>query len=108
MAMSVFERTKEIGVLRALGWRRPRVMGLILIEAAGLGLIGGILGVAIGWAALRLLASLPKTASIVSASLPWSTLADALGIAVLVGIAAGILPAWRGARLSPVEAMRHE
>ena len=108
MAMSVFERTKEIGVLRALGWRRPRIMGLILIEAAGLGLTGGILGVAIGWAALRLLASLPKTASIVSASLPWSTLADALGIAVLVGIAAGILPAWRGARLSPVEALRHE
>jgi putative ABC transport system permease protein len=108
MAMSVFERTGELGVLRALGWRGRRVMTLVLIEAAGLGVGGGLLGIAGGWALLRLLASLPKTASIVSSSLPLSTLADALVVAVLVGLIAGILPAWRAARLSPVEAMRHE
>ena len=108
MAMSVFERTGELGVLRALGWRGRRVMSLVLIEAAALGVGGGLLGIAGGWALLRLLASLPKTASIVSSSLPLSTLADALVVAVLVGLLAGILPAWRAARLSPVEAMRHE
>jgi putative ABC transport system permease protein len=108
MAMSVFERTGELGVLRALGWRGRRVMTLVLIEAAGLGVGGGLLGIAGGWALLRLLSSLPKTASIVSSSLPLSTLADALFVAVLVGLVAGILPAWRAARLSPVEAMRHE
>jgi putative ABC transport system permease protein len=108
MAMSVFERTKEIGVLRALGWTGRRVMMLILIEAAGLGVAGGLLGMAAGWGALRLLASLPRTASIVSAALPASTLVEALGVAVLVGLAAGIVPAWRAARLLPVEAMRHE
>jgi putative ABC transport system permease protein len=108
MAMSVFERTGELGVLRALGWRGTRVMSLVLIEAAALGVGGGLLGIAGGWALLRLLASLPKTASIVSSSLPLSTLADALVVAVLVGLLAGILPAWRAARLSPVEAMRHE
>jgi putative ABC transport system permease protein len=108
MAMSVFERTKEIGVLRALGWTGRRVMSLILVEAAGLGLGGGVLGIFGGWVGLRLLASLPKTASIVSASLPFSTLVDALGVAVLVGLVAGIVPAWRAARLLPVEAMRYD
>jgi putative ABC transport system permease protein len=108
MAMSVFERTREIGVLRALGWRRRRVMMLILIEAAGLGLCGGVLGLCVGLGALHVLAAIPQTASVVSVSMSWSTLADALGISVLVGVLAGIAPAWRGARLSPVEAMRHE
>jgi len=108
MAMSVFERTQEIGVLRAMGWPARRVMTLILVEAAGLGLGGGLLGLLGGWVALRVLASLPKTASVVSTSLsPW-TLAEALAIAVLVGLAAGVIPAWHAARLSPVEAIGHE
>jgi putative ABC transport system permease protein len=81
---------------------------LIQTEAAVLGLAGGILGIAAGWAALRVLASLPKTASIVSASFPVLLLAEALGIAVLAGLAAGAVPAWRGAQLSPVEALRHD
>ena len=108
MAMSVFERTREIGILRALGWKRRQVLLLIELEAAVLGLGGGVLGIVVGWAALRLLATLPQTASIVSASFPPSLLAQALGIAVLAGLAAGVYPAWRGARLSPVEALRHD
>jgi putative ABC transport system permease protein len=108
MAMSVFERTREIGILRALGWKRGQVMALIQLEAVVLGLGGGFLGIAFGWCALRLLAALPQTASIVSASVPLSLLAEALGIAVLAGLIAGAMPAWRGARLSPVEALRHE
>jgi putative ABC transport system permease protein len=108
MAMSVFERTKEIGVLRALGWRRGRVLGLILLEAIALGAAGGIAGMLLGWAALRVLASLRQSASIVSASLPVHTLLDGLGIAVLAGVFSGLLPAWRGAQLSPVEALRHD
>jgi putative ABC transport system permease protein len=108
MAMSVFERTREIGVLRALGWRRSRVMKLILIEAAVLGLVGGCFGVAGGWLALRILESLPFTASFVTSSIPLSHCLEALGIAVVVGLLAGFLPAQRGARLSPVEALRYE
>jgi len=108
MAMSVFERTREIGILRALGWRRGQVLILIQLEACVLGLGGGFLGIAVGWYALRLLASLPQTASIVTASFPLPLLAEALGIAVLAGLIAGALPAWRGARLSPVEALRHD
>jgi putative ABC transport system permease protein len=108
MAMSVFERTREIGVLRALGWKRWQVLILIQLEAAVLGLGGGFLGIGVGWCALHLLAILPQTASIVSASLPWPLLAEALGIAVLAGLIAGAIPAWRGAQLSPVEALRHD
>jgi putative ABC transport system permease protein len=108
MAMSVFERTQEIGVLRAMGWPARRVMSLILVEAAALGVAGGFVGLFGGWIALRVLAAVPKTASIVSTSLsPW-TLVEALGVAVLVGLVAGIVPAWRAASFSPVEAMRHE
>ena len=108
MAMSVFERTREIGILRALGWKRWRVLLLIQMEAAVLGFAGGVIGIAAGWAALRALSTLPQTASIVSASFPLLLLPEALGIAVLAGLAAGAIPAWRGARLSPVEALRHD
>ncbi len=108
MAMAVFERTREIGLLRALGWGRWRVVLLVEMEAAGLGFAGGVLGIAAGWTALRILAGLPQTASIVSSSFSWLLLAEAVGIAVFAGLLAGAVPAWRGARLSPVEALRHD
>jgi putative ABC transport system permease protein len=91
-----------------LGWKKGHVLVLIQLEAAVLGLGGGFLGVVFGWGALRLLAALPQTASIVSASVPLPLLAEALGIAILAGLIAGALPAWRGASLSPVEALRHD
>ena len=106
--MSVFERTKEIGILRALGWRRWRVMRLILTESAILGLVGGVLGVFGGWSALHLLASLRVTANIAQPSIPLRHSVEALGAALVIGLAAGFLPAYRGARLSPVEALRHD
>jgi putative ABC transport system permease protein len=108
MAMSVFERTREIGVLRALGWKRWQVLALIQFEAAALGLGGGFLGILLGCGALRALAAMPQTASIVSGSVSLTLLAEALGIAILAGLAAGALPAWRGAKLSPVAALRHD
>ena len=108
MAMSVFERTREIGILRALGWNRHRILLLIQLESAALGLTGGILGIAFGYLALRILAHLPQTANIVSMSFPLLIMAEALGIALIAGLLAGIVPAWRGARLSPVEALRYD
>jgi putative ABC transport system permease protein len=108
MAMSVFERTREIGILRALGWKSWSVLMLIQIEAVVLGLGGGVLGIIFGWGTLRLLSTLPQTASVVSANIDPLHLLEALGIAVLSGLAAGALPAWRGAHLSPVEALRHD
>jgi putative ABC transport system permease protein len=108
MAMSVFERTREIGILRAIGWKAWRVLMLIQVEAMVLGFVGGILGIGFGWATLKLLATLPQTASIVSTNLDALHLVESLGIAVLSGLIAGAYPAWRGSHLSPVEALRHD
>jgi putative ABC transport system permease protein len=108
MAMSVFERTREIGILRAIGWKTWRVLLLIQVEATVLGFVGGLIGIGFGWGALHLLSTLPQTASIVSTSLSWLHLVEALGISVLSGLIAGAYPAWRGAHLSPVEALRHD
>jgi putative ABC transport system permease protein len=108
MAMSVFERTREIGILRALGWKGRHVILLILTEAAGLGLVGGLLGIVLGWGALRVLAVMPQTASVVSTAVSPIHLVESLLIAIGSGLVAGAYPAWRGARLSPVEALRYE
>jgi putative ABC transport system permease protein len=108
MAMSVFERTREIGILRAIGWKAWRVLLLIQAEASVLGLVGGVVGILFGWGALHLLAALPQTASIVSTTLDPLQIVEALAIAVLSGLIAGAYPAWRGAHLSPVEALRHD
>jgi putative ABC transport system permease protein len=108
MAMSVFERTREIGILRALGWKRWRVLLLIQLEAAALGLAGGTFGLVFGWVALHVLSTLPQTGIIVSAAFPPLLMLEALGAAILAGLLAGAIPAWRGARLSPVEALRHD
>lgn len=108
MVMSVLERTREIGTLRALGWKRGRVLALIEFEACALGLGGGILGIGLGWCGLRVLEALPQTASFVTASIGWALLAKALGAAVLAGLLAGALPAWRAGQLSPVDSLRNE
>jgi putative ABC transport system permease protein len=108
MAMSVFERTREIGILRAIGWTSWRVLLLIQFEALILGLVGGVLGIGMGWAGLHLLGQLPQTNSFVSTSLTPLHLLESLAISVVSGLVAGAYPAWRGAHLSPVEALRHD
>ena len=108
MAMSVFERTREIGILRALGWKRWQVLLLILLEAAVLGVGGGLVGIVLGCCALHLLARLPQTASIVSSHITLPLLGETLAVAFGAGLIAGAIPAWRGAQLSPVEALRHD
>jgi len=108
MVMSVFERTKEIGILRAIGWKRGQILALIQFEAGMLGLCGGLIGIVVGWGALRILSVLPQTASLISPSLRWPLLAEAMLVAVLSGLIAGALPAWRAGQLSPMEALRQD
>ncbi|MGO8934026.1 MAG: ABC transporter permease [Terracidiphilus sp.] len=108
MVMSVFERTQEIGTLRSMGWKRWQVLLLIELEAAILGLGGGVFGLLLGWGSLRVLASLPQTATFVSASLEWPLLVQAMIIALVAGLIAGAVPAWRAGQLSPVDALRHD
>jgi putative ABC transport system permease protein len=108
MMMAVFERTREIGVLRALGWRRPRVLGLILGEAMCLGLLGAVVGAALGVAGVRALQLSPTASAYIAPELPLSVLA--LGGLLGIGLSAlgGVYPAVRAAALNPTEALHYE
>jgi len=104
MSISVTERTREIGVRKALGARRAEILFQFLMEAAFLTSLGGILGVllgtAIGWAV--------HFASGFPISLPWWSYAIGLGFSASVGIFFGMYPAFKASRLDPIEALRYE
>lgn len=108
MLMSVLERTREIGVLRAVGWRRRRIVGMILGEALALALGGGIAGMALGVGLTRLAGAVPAVESLLSGVFTPAMFAQALIVALVLGAVGGVYPAWRAAQLTPVEAMRAE
>ncbi len=108
MLMSVFERTREIGVLRALGWRKSRVLGVILGEALILSVIGGIAGIALGMLMVYSVNQMPAMAGLLDNALSPALAAQGMGIALLLGAVGGLYPAWRASQLQPVEAMRYD
>jgi ABC-type antimicrobial peptide transport system permease subunit len=108
MLMSVLERTREIGVLRALGWRRRRIIGLILGEVLALTLSGGLLGVALGIGLTSLTQLVPAVESLLQGVFTPAVFVQAMGIALLLGLIGGAYPAWRAAQFTPLEAMRYE
>jgi putative ABC transport system permease protein len=102
MFVSVAERTREIGIRKAIGAKRRTILLQFLIESAGICLLGGLVGLAMAFPltfAMRKL--LPATMSISATLL-------ALTVALLTGVASGFFPAWRAARMNPVEALRNE
>jgi putative ABC transport system permease protein len=105
MTIAVAERTSEIGLLVALGARRRTILGLFLGEAVVLSALGGVLGLAIGIGLAQLI-RLSVPALPVHTPLLFAVLAEL--VAVIIGLAAGVLPARRAARLDPVEALRAE
>ncbi|MBI3450818.1 MAG: ABC transporter permease [Acidobacteria bacterium] len=106
MLVSVTERTREIGVRKAVGARRANIMLQFLIEAVVLTIIGGALGVALGVGAGRLVTMLfPK---IPQAHVPIWAIVSGLGVSALVGILFGVFPAARAAKLDPIESLRYE
>jgi putative ABC transport system permease protein len=108
MLMSVTERTREIGLLLALGWQRRTVMSLIFGESMMLALLGGLLGILLGiamaWGLERLDLMHGKIAPVFSASF----FASVVGLSVLIGACGGLLPALKAARMLPAHALRQE
>ena len=104
MMVSVSDRTKEIGLRKALGATRREVLWQFLVEAATLTLVGGALGIAMGLLAGMLL----KAAMSLEAAVPLWSIVLACGVSVTIGLVFGLLPANRAARMDPVEALRHE
>jgi ABC-type antimicrobial peptide transport system permease subunit len=108
MLMSVNERTREIGTLRALGWRRRRVVWMILREALLLSLISGILGIALGVGLGALVELEPTMGAMLKGIYTPALLGKALLIALTLGVVGALFPAWRASSLSPIEALRYE
>lgn len=108
MVMSVLERTREIGTLRALGWRRRQIVSMILGEAVLLSLVGGIIGIAIGVGLTELAASAPGVGAFMEGIYSPGLFAQGLLTALFLGMVGGVYPAWRAANLQPVEALRYE
>lgn len=108
MTMSVLERTQEIGILRAVGWPRRRVILMILGEAAALAATAAVVGTAIAFVGMQTLTLMPKVNGFIEPHLAPMVVLKGLGLTVLVGVVGGAYPAFRAARLLPTEALRHD
>jgi putative ABC transport system permease protein len=108
MVMSVLERTQEIGILRAVGWPRGRVVRMVLGEALVLGVFAAVVGAAGAAAATHALAQFPRVNGFIEGGIAPVVVAQGVGIAALIGLLGGAYPAVRAARLLPTEAIRHD
>jgi hypothetical protein len=115
MVMSILERTREIGVMRAVGARRSTISRLFTFEAGMLGFFGGVIGLLIGYGAVlaanplinkQLLSNNIQSSNIIT--LPIWLILGVVGLTTIIGILAGLYPARRAARLDPVEALHYE
>jgi len=106
MLMTVFERKQEICILLALGWKRSRIVRMILWESALLGFFGGIVGVALGIIGVNVMKNTPAIRGLLEPELSIGLMVIAVAIAVVVGVVSGLYPAWRSSRLTPSLALQ--
>ena len=103
MLVAVTERTKEIGIRKAVGARQKDILRQFLIESAVLSMIGGIIGLILAY-----IIGLVITRLVFPTKIPWWSVVVSIGVSGAVGIIAGIFPARKAAKLHPIEAMRFE
>jgi len=106
MVMSVFERTQEIGVLRACGWRRRRVLRMVLVESLALSGLSGVAGTLIGLGLNALFGLEPTYGRLLPTAYTAANVVEIIVLVLLLGAIGGLYPAWRAANLRPVEARR--
>ncbi len=108
MIVSVLERTQEIGILRAIGWRKSRIMRMILAESFSLSFLGCVLGTLLAALLIRVLLQFPTAKMLVRGDITPEVMIIGLVMSVLVGLVGGAYPALRGASLPPTEALHYE
>jgi putative ABC transport system permease protein len=108
MLVSVTERTREIGIRKALGAKRRDILLQFLIEAALMSLIGGAIGVLVGWGFSVLISGMSLGGTTIETVMSVNIPILAVSVAAAVGIVFGLYPAYRAARLNPIEALRYE
>ena len=108
MLVSVTERTREIGIRKAIGARRTDIMTQFLVEAFLVTLVGGIIGVLAGYAVTEVAGRFDIGGEDTKYAVTPFWVLVGLGVSALTGIIAGVYPAWRASRLDPIEALRHE
>ncbi|MFA6065129.1 MAG: ABC transporter permease [archaeon] len=109
MVTSVVERTKEIGIMKALGASNFRILSIFLLEAGFIGMIGGIIGIAIGYGLSIIVAIIGAQSGFpLEAGINWQITFGALAFSMILGMVSGALPAWRAANMDPIEALRYE
>ena len=108
MIMSVLERTQEIGILRAIGWRRARIIRMILCESLSLTTIGSLVGSFAAVVLVRVLSQFPMAKGYVRGEISPTVIAIGILLSLVVGLVGGLYPAFRGASLPPTEALRYE
>lgn len=108
MVMSVFERTREIGIFRAVGWSSRRILKMVIGESLLLCVAAGIVGSLVGVLASRAVLLIPTVRSLMQPQYTVDIFIRAFVVAVIVALAGAAYPAWRAVRMSPMEALRHE
>jgi putative ABC transport system permease protein len=108
LALSVLERTRELGLLRAIGLQRSHTMFMITVEAVVISVFGALLGVVVGTGLGAAVVRALRDEGISSLHLPWGQMALFLGLAALIGVVAAVLPAVRAARINVLGAIAHE
>jgi putative ABC transport system permease protein len=107
MLVSVNERTREIGIRKAVGARRGDILNQFLIEAVALTGLGGVIGILLGWAITEVIHRIPPASSL-PLVITSDTVIIAVGVSVAIGVVFGLYPAMRAARLHPIQALRYE
>ena len=115
MVMSILERTREIGIMKAIGGSDGDIRRIFLIEASAIGFLGGAAGIVLGWSVGRIIniganVYIERQGGTAGNlfSLPWWLIAGAIGFSIAVSLMAGLYPAARAAKLDPIKALRHD